>query len=394
MYNAAGKLLVDIGALTECCSNHALESLSKAMSGQDGDNHDVWEPHHSLFVRRIIELFTKRGLMRLQKVQDELNAWLDGTRHHPNINAPVIRPDGMMLRWSPDDLSLVKLYLENLPKSAYTLDDWGLVIDYLVQRYLPASELRTEAEWLAARSAMMGKVQANLEKITVPEADALIAAMPLSVTQAVNEFNFTGTFKHIMDFGRLRCADLVVQLGENTRHRLKTTILEHQSAVLSGDVNATRQNLSQKLFDDFGTLNRDWRRIAVTETGENTNQGFIASLMPGARVRRVEQYKGACPFCRKIDGRVLTVVDPQQPKKDGEAQVWVGKTNIGRSSAPRKRVGDILVERQPHERWWPPAGTVHPHCRGIWIKMPDAKPTDNPAFQAWLDQHYHKLKTN
>jgi hypothetical protein len=43
-----------------------------------------------------------------------------------------------------------------------------------------------------------------------------------------------------------------------------------------------------------------------------------------------------------------------------------------------------LIERTAAERWWIPAGTVHPHCRGIWHVMPQAKPTDDPDFAAWL----------
>ena len=138
-------------------------------------------------------------------------------------------------------------------------------------------------------------------------------------------------------------------------------------------------------------MNRDWRRIAVTEAGENANQGLIASLQPGARVRRMEQYRGACPYCRKINGTVLTVVDAANKDKDGVTQVWVGKNNIGRSGAPRKRVGAELIPRLAAELWWVPAGTVHPHCRGQWHVLEGAKPGDDPSFQAWLDKHLHKI---
>ena len=44
----------------------------------------------------------------------------------------------------------------------------------------------------------------------------------------------------------------------------------------------------------------------------------------------------------------------------------MGKSNLGRSASPRKRVGGALVERLPAERWWIPAGPVHPNCRGFW----------------------------
>lgn len=385
-------LLLDVGRLSACCTDHALESLAKAISGEDGDSHDIWEPHHSPFVSRLIELFTKRGLLRIQKVQDELNAWLDGAHHKPAAVVPA-RPAGMLLRWTQEELALVRLYLESLPTAAFALEDWGLVVDYLAQRYLPLDELVSEAEWLSVRSTIMGRVQANMDgKLAAAAADHLIMAMPLTVAGAQSAFNFGGTMDAVMEFGRLRCAEQIVELSSGLRTRIKRAILEHQFKVSQGDPIATRENLQQKLFDSFGQVNRDWRRIAVTEVGENANQGMIASLVPGSRVRRIEQYKGACPFCKKIDGVVMNVVAPNDPKKDGRTDVWVGKNNIGRSSAPRKRVGDILVERQTHERWWIAAGTMHPHCRGVWHAMPEAKPGDSPEFQAWLDQHLHKLK--
>lgn len=388
-----GQLLIDIGGLSECCSNHALDTFYKAMSGEDGNSPDIWALHESPFIQRLIELFSQRGLLRLAKVQEELNAWADGLRHAPAAGAPLSRPDGLMLRWSTDELDLVRLYLTNLPPAAFTLDDWGLVIDYLVHRYLPLNDLRTDAEWLSVRSAIMGRVQANIDgHVSLAAADTLVAAAPLTVGAAQSAFNFGGKFNAILEFGRARCVDQVVSLSASTRSRLKRVILEHQMGVLERNPLATRQSLTQKLFDEFGTLNRDWRRIAVTEAGENANQGLIASLAPDSRVRRVEAYKGACAYCKKIDGRVMTVVDPATPKKNGELQVWVGKNNIGRSSAPRRRVGSVLIERQPSERWWVPAGTVHPHCRGSWHVMPESKPTDSPSFQAWLDQHFHKVK--
>ncbi len=385
---------VNIGPLSACCSNHALEDLAKAMSGSGGEGGDIWAQHESPFVSRMIELFTSRGLLRIEAVKTELHAWIAGQRHKPQAGAPVARPDGMMLRWTRDELSLVRLYLESLPRAAFTLDDWGLVVDYLVQRYLPAAELKTEAEWLAVRSTLMGKVQANLTAAAVSHAaaDTLLAAMPLTVDAAVTGFRFTDAVPKIMEFGRARCAEQVVSLSDKARHSLKGVILDHQAKVFAGDPTATRQSLDQRLFDTFGTLNRDWRRIAVTEAGENANQGVIASLKPGTRVRRIEQYNGACPFCRKIDGVVMSVVDASAQDKDGKTQVWVGKNNIGRSAAKRKRVGDDLVERMPSELWWIPAGTVHPHCRGVWHAMDESKPGDSPEFQAWLDKHFHKVK--
>jgi hypothetical protein len=138
------------------------------------------------------------------------------------------------------------------------------------------------------------------------------------------------------------------------------------------------------LLDEFAVLNRDWRRIALTEAGEVANQGFIASLSPGAKVKRIEQYRGACPFCRKIDGVVMEVVPASKDDKDPDKMIWVGKNNVGRSGSPRKRVGGELVERLPEEQWWVPAGVAHPMCRGQWIKLSESRADDDPDFAEWL----------
>lgn len=371
--------------LSHCCdhhASHALEMLYKSSS--EPPDGDAWEPHESPFIAQIIELFTQRGLLRLGKVQEELQAWLQGARHDPAATRPIHRPEGMMGRWTQGELDLVRLYLTSLPKEAYTLDDWMMVVDYLVQRYLPMNDLRSEAEWLAVRSSMMGRVQANIEALTAKQADKVVAALPLTVSAAASQFRMTPEQRAIMEFGWQRCAENVVSLSDDLRHRMRKLIMNYQFAQFTGDKAQTAEALQSKLLDEFGLLNRDWRRIAVTEAGENANQGLIASLPVGTKVRRVEQYKHACGHCVKIDGKVMTVVSPTKEPKDGDTEVWVGKNNIGRSASPRKKVGNVLVEREPHEKWWIAAGVQHPHCRGRWVvqKQPDS--AGDSEFSAWL----------
>jgi hypothetical protein len=382
-------ILIDIGALSCACTEHALELLAKSMAGEDETGPDIWALHESPFIQSLIELFSSRGLLRLEKVKTELNAWLAGKHHKPTGTAAPAPPNASTHYWTPDELSLVRIYLENLAPGSFQLSDWALVVDYLVQRYLPADEMASEAEWLSVRAAIMGKVQASLDgEIGVPQADALMGALPLTAHAAQQTFDFDDNtlMNHILEYGRLRCADQVTQLRENVRHRLKRVILDDQQQKMVG-APGSQSTLQTQLFDAFSTLNRDWRRIAVTEAGENANQGLIASLAPGTKVRRMEQYRGACPYCRKIDGRVLTVIDPKARNKNGETQVWVGKNNIGRSAAARKKIGNELVERDAAERWWVPAGTVHPHCRGMWSVVDGPVAGADPQFQAWLEKH-------
>lgn len=375
-------LLLDVGPLSCGCTDHALETLHKAMS-EDGIQE--WAQHESPFIRELIEKFTEAGLLRSATVRDELAAWISGA-HHVAGAARTAAPAAAAGAWSEQQIGLVRVYLEALAPEAFRLDDWGLLIDYLAQRYMPASALADEAQMLVARAAMMGRVEAYLDDLPAGAAATLLAAAPATVASLTSSFAFSDAAAAILEYARLRAADAVVGASEALRIGLRRTVLEHQQRRLAGDPSATPGSLEQSLFDRFGKFNRDWRMIAVTEAGEVCNQGVIASLPPDSLVRRLEQYHGACPFCRKLDGRVFRVTTADDPDKNGAADVWPGKTNIGRSAAPRKRVGDELVPRLPEERWWAAAGTQHPHCRGRWEPLKRLKPGQDPAFERWMMQ--------
>lgn len=376
-----GALFIDIAALDEQQSDRALNELYKAIHDHNGE--DIWLPVENPFIARLVELFTQRGLDRLEVFQRDLQAWSIGEKHRPAMT-PITRPNGVMERWSAGELALVKLYLEHLPPGMWEMDDHMMMVDYLVQRYLPASDLRTEAEWLVSRAHLMGRVQAGLESLSEREADRLLAVMPSNAPAVASMFTQTPAQRATMEIARVRAAENVRKLSDDARHRMRGVIAQHAEERMLGQVGPSH-SLETRLTDQFGTLNRDWRRIAVTEAVEAQNQGFIATMPAGARVKRMEQYRNACGWCRKIDGKVMTVVDPSEPEKDGANQVWVGKTNIGRSAAPRKRLGDLLIEREPDELWWPAAGAQHPHCRGRWILTADAEqPGDDPEFAQWL----------
>ncbi len=374
-------ILIDIGACCEHHSNDALEYLHKATS--EGPPDDIWAEHPSPLIRQLIELFTQRGLDRLEAVRAGILKWQSGVNHTPGLVPP--RPPGMLQRWTPDERALAKLYLESLPPAQWSLDDHMMAIDLVVQTYLPQDAIQTEAEWLTTRAGMMGKVQANMEKeASAKQADTIMEALPSTVAGAVAQYGVAGAFKQVLDFARVRACENVRALSDGVRHRMRSVVTADLEQRYTGSVPAGTSSLETKLLDAFGELNRDWRRIAVTEAGDAQTQGFIASLPFGTKVRRVEQYRGACSFCKKIDGMVFEVVDPANPDKDPETQVWVGKNNIGRSASPRRRQAGALVERQPEEMWWAPAGTVHPHCRGRWLPEIQNEPGDDLEFAAEL----------
>lgn len=373
-------LFLDIIALNEPQSEMALGAIYKAIH----DHSDGNDPHESPFVRRLIELFYERGVARLDAVKKAITKWESGGYHAPSAAVPP-RPDGMMLRWTPGEMELVETFLRALPAGAWTLDDHMMMVDMVVQSYLPPDALIAEADWMATRSNLMGKVQANMDAPpTFKQADTILAALPATMSGAVETLRLSPLQQVTLALGNAHAAEYVTNFGTDARKRLRSVIMNHAEEKMLSVKGVGGASLQTKLFDAFATMNRDWRRIAVTEAGENQLLGFLASLPLGSKVRRVEQYSNACGHCRAIDGRVMTVVAPDHPNKDPEKEVWIGKNNIGRSAAPKKRVGNALVARSPDEMWWIPAGLMHPHCRGRWVQALSDQPGDDPEFGAWL----------
>lgn len=366
---------------THCCDHHANEAVESLFLKAATDPPNPWLPHESPLVQRMIELFTDRGLMRISSMQLEMRKWIDGGMFRAGAHEAL--PEGFIPRWSDGELSLVRLYLETLPPEEFTIDDWMLACDFLHERYFPPDQLWNESEWLATKSSLMGRVQANMDRISLEQADKLLAASPATVTGAAERFGMNAAQEAMMTYGRARCAENIATMAAGLTHRAKAVILEYQKGVALGD-SAIRESLQTRLGDAFGQANVDFRRLAITEAGEMQTQGLIASLKPGARVRRLEQYAGACPFCRKIDGMEFEVVAPDEPLKDGWKQVWPGKTNVGRSAAKSKRVAGELVDRDDAEMWWPAAGLQHPNCRGTWLELKEPDSAGDPDFTAWM----------
>jgi hypothetical protein len=373
------KSVFDIQQLNHECENRLYEYIGKSLSE---DSHDIWKPHENEFISEMVELFTERGLLRVDAVKEELNAWLAG---HKYTGIPAEKAFGRVPFWSNDELYLVRLYLESLPSGEWRLQDYDILINYLFQRYMPHKEMISEAEWFAVRSHLLGKVQAKLESVTPDEALVIVNSLPTTVPGAVATFGIVDAEKSILEYCTLHSADNIVSMTESARHAVKATVLDHmKTAIISGENDTGK--LEQSLNDRFSAMNRDWRRIAITESGNAANEGFIAAIPHFSKVKRVEIYNGACGFCRKIDGRIFEVVPADHPNKNGETQIWPGKTNIGRSSSPRKRMADGGLERRdPDELWWVASGTQHPHCRGRWTLVDETKSGGDPKFKAWFD---------
>ena len=366
----------DLEPPTCCPTDHA---LSKALG--DEPEADIWQPHHDPWISTLIEAWTRRGLDRWSQVGAPLLRAIEEFEPH----AEPLHKAQPWLRWDVETLAEVQRALEAKPRSEYTLDDWMTLIDVLMQTFWPEDVIQSEADYLTIRAHFAGQVKANLA--TLPSHTQLAAEHIIRIStllpwqfQHIAPSTMNVQQAHILRIAAAQTANTITNLTANARARMKRVLLNGIGRITLGDRRGTWQALRSDLLDTFGDLNRDWRRIAITESGNAANVGFLSALTPGSTVRREEAYAGACPFCQSIRGRVATVVADDQEPKDWDNEVWLSKSNVGRSASPYKRDGS---KRAPEELWTLPAGVVHPHCRGSWSSV-DPIPGMSSEYQMWL----------
>jgi hypothetical protein len=368
-------LLIDIGPLSCGCSDYVLDEMHKALAEGDDDD-GLFRPHESVYVRQLVEQITGKGQGALNGLSSDLMSWLEQKAAGMSLPVP---PPAEFFQWSPARADKVFAYLSGKAMGTWVASDYVLLVEYLIHAHFPSAFPDQVAELGVKQAAIMGKVQAVAPGLTEAQAAALLAHFSAGfVGQALNmaDINYS-----VIDYGLANCCAHVTGFTDSVRSKLKRTILEHEKAIrLEGK--QPEHSLQTKLFDQFSEFNKDWRRLALTEPGEMANQGMIASMPEGKKMKRLEQYAGACPFCRKIDGKVVTVVDPRKKDKNWDTEIWPGKDNVGRSASPYKRVGGQLVKRTDAEMWKIPAGLAHPHCRGLWL--PVSGPAGDDQFSGWL----------
>jgi len=355
--------------------------LGKAI--KPSHEHDIWAPFDSPYLADLVEAFTHNGQAHIQSFKDALSWWLaaHGQPQQKNALPALLMPD-VPVHWTPMELHAWSAYFHAKPRYLWLPEDWSMLVEWLLQSYWSPQWASSMADWVATKSTLLGQIEAGLAANPPPSQVAALLASNLPVSlPVIIELGLpvSKITEAMIQFAKERCAQAIVDVGENMRSGIKAIVLEHQQAVMLG---GKIENLESKLFDKYANANRDWRRIAVTEVSENAAQGVVAASAPGAKLKRIEQYKGVCAWCYKINGVVVTVVDPAKPNKNGETEIWPGKTNIGRSSAPKKRVDGRLYDREPDEMWWIASGAQHPHCRGRWLPFTGIDPTKYDKFMA------------
>jgi hypothetical protein len=221
--------------------------LLKAGNKPPGDD-PLWSPHESPFIRGLIEQWTAKGVNRFGALQAELAQWLNFAQHKvgPKVPKP---PASEFAQWTPGELQLVKAYLEAVPAAAMDLPDWLLVVDYLYLRYLPADVLRADAQMLAARSSLMGKVAASHASMSAEKAAGIVRATPATVREVIRvNPDMAAAHRSAMEFGNARCCENVVALTDSARADMRKLIVDYQEQVALGGTSAPRESLQTRLF--------------------------------------------------------------------------------------------------------------------------------------------------
>jgi len=148
-----------------------------------------------------------------------------------------------------------------------------------------------------------------------------------------------------------KAAQLITRVNDDIRNSIKEVLLDGISERKS------KAQVSQDLFNKFGSLNRSWKRIADTETVNTSNLASVLeevySAAQGEKVyfKRYEMVN-ACDKCKKLDGVIALWSD--KPLEDDKIKDDFASVAIWEGKAPDSKSNTLVV------------GALHPHCRGFW----------------------------
>lgn len=226
----------------------------------------------------------------------------------------------------------------------------GQIADTLAEKWYGEGRLKDEGEARAVRAYVAGRIQENPRGPTP-------ARLPATWHDAHALYRMDEPTQNALRWGAAHTAEHVQDMHDRAKGRIRELVLVSQMDREDPDT------LAHRMLDSMATLNRDWRRIALTETHANMSHGRLAALV-GQQVRWTAA-SDACPYCRRYAGRVFDVLPPNSPARDHHKNVWPGKTNVGRSFHPRTIDGRY---RTPDELAGPTIPS-HPNCRCSWARV-------------------------
>lgn len=263
-----------------------------------------------------------------------------------------------VLKATGDDLFKLdgKFMLNPKTGGMLTVKEWKEITGYLDTAF--GHLYGRNEEMLTKKAIAMGKILNTMEPM-----DRIDAGMTSIIARADDFIRGVGPdsmYNGIIDYAEIHTGELIQDITSTDRRRVMNKILEGYNNSWS-----TRK-LQSELFDSFSEINRDWRRIAETETATNFNNGYLIAETETRKTPEETIFMrgvtagGACSWCAgNIDGTVVVLLDEAPAsgdtvEVDGKTYtaIWPGKNNYGRKRA----------------NWWVTATVAHPHCRCTWAR--------------------------
>ena len=257
----------------------------------------------------------------------------------------------------------------------------------------------------------------NIQETVTPLQLLKIQDLPEKIQQAAVKYNLTANQVRALQFAEREATKNIVNVSTDTAAQIQDMILE--SIKNKGYYGFLQRKLTEAFAAD-GTIEKDWRMIAVTELNSARNNGYISGVKSGKFVMGLSVPR-CCDFCDEfINGKIYAVIEPKGDiDYDGltpgtpeyirrswlwENTVWTGKSNFGRSRAKSKKIDphkthakENLTARAHHEQWMPTV-PAHPACRCTYLEINSntqfidkkgdlkLKFQDPKAWQEWYDR--------
>jgi hypothetical protein len=304
-----------------------------------------WGPHPDAHIAAIESEFYCVG-------SDFLRAFYGASL---GLNAPEIRLLSKAFHLDPGKIDgwgkLADLFNSKLPASKL-LSGWDAVVQRLTATILPESTIEAAATRLALSTNLMWRLG---QRVLNPTPWGWAEAEDHFSRQQVESMNWAKA--HGMAYCR--------GLTDETRKALRMIL------VGSKEAGEGSSGLQRRLFDKISELNKDWRRIALTETAIATTNGQLASVPVGiVHVAKWVTTAMACKHCLAYSGQSFEVLAAPDFDK-GMTAVWPGKNNVGRSAYKWSRKESRY--RESSEMYWP-CQPLHPLCCCSFVVMPAGVP--------------------
>lgn len=326
---------------------------------------DIWRDDDHAPLARVERELSDVGAGYLYRVHMDVHKWLglpalpaamvEGIYRTPHLPAVMSKAEDSRYRAGSRAAAL----FDELINRRRTAADATKMAEAVTENWYAHGMVADRAATAAAKANIIGTVQA-------------LGAPPASLPPDVQAWRTVAdpARAYALEWAGAHAAEHCTRLRENTRHAVSTAVFD---AVLAYD---QPQQLAVRLGNTFGTLNRDWRRLAITEVAFARAHGFLSGLPDGSQVEWFAA-ADACPHCGRYHGQKFTV---RKEPGDWEREVWPGKTNIGRSFAPKKADGSA---RGPDELSGP-CIPLHPACRCRWLRAARVIQGTSDRLEAYL----------